>query len=170
MAKKQKSWAAIEAAYVRGKMSYREIAKKYDKAESTVSRYAKEHDWVGKRKNFRSKIGAKTIDKTIDKLSDKRSDELAAICDAATSVADIIKNAMEDPMQFNRKTVTTKEGHVKEIEVQSLNISAIKGLTGALKDLVTVIRDVYDIPKNESKKENCVLELILPEGCEGFDV
>lgn len=166
MAGKKKSWSAIEAEYIRTKISYRQLAKKYNKSEKAVSRYGKEHEWVLKRQQFVRKVSSKTA----DKLAEKESDKLAHLCEAADNMAEMIKTALEDPKQFQRRIVSHMDGTIDEVELKTVNTAAIRQMTGALKDLAAVMRDVYNIPKEDKKQESIDIEFILPKGCDDFDV
>ena len=81
------NWADAETAYVTGTKGYRKIADEFGIPRCTLSRYAKEHDWVGKRKDFPSQVSAKTVRKTAEKLSEIRSDVLALQADSALRIA-----------------------------------------------------------------------------------
>lgn len=166
MAGKNKSWSVIEADYIRHKTSYRKLAKKYGINERTIARYGKEHNWVLKRQQFVNKMSVKVA----EKISDKESDKLAHLCEAADSMVEMIKSTLSDPKQFNRKVVSRGDGTIEEVEIQTANVAAMKQMTSALKDLAAVMRDVYNIPREEKKPENVEVEFTLPKGCDGFDV
>lgn len=166
MAGKNKSWSAIEADYIRHKTSYRKLAKKYGINERTIARYGKEHNWVLKRQQFVDKMSAKVA----EKISDKESDKLAHLCEAADSMAEMITNALSDPKQFNRRVVSRDDGTIEEVEIQTANVAAMKQMTSALKDLAAVMRDVYNIPKEEKKQDSVEISFKLPKGYEDFDV
>lgn len=166
MAAKKINWAAAQTAYVKGKKSYREIAKKYNISQSALCRYASAHEWVKKREQFRRKLAAETEQKLIDKESDK----LVRLAEAADKMAEVINNCIDDEKQFNRRVVINKYGKVSEVETKTYNVAAMRQLTGALKDLTEVIRDVNNIPKNEKAQEKTEVVLKMPEGCEDFDL
>lgn len=166
MAAKKINWAAIEAAYIRGRKSYRELSKKYGVAESSLSRYASAHNWVSKRERFRGKLRAETEKKMLTKESDK----LVGLAEAADKLTTVLNNCIDDEKQFNRRVVVNKYGEVAEVEVKSYNIAAMRQLAGTLKDLTEVIRDVNNIPRQEASENKTEIVLKMPEGSEDFDV
>lgn len=166
MAGKNKSWPALEAEYIKHKMSYKKLAEKYSMSAKTISRYGAEHNWVAKRARFAEKVGTKTA----EKLAERESNKLVRLCEAADSLAETIKNATDDPKQFQRRTIIDPNGNVKEVELKSMNAAAIRQMTGALKDLAAVMRDVYGIPQENIDQSEIKIEFTLPKEFEGFDV
>ena len=163
-AKKKKTLEQIETIYVHGRKSYRALAEEYGVPFKTLSYYAKRNKWPEKRRQFRDKVRTKADAKE----SNRQANRLIGIGESAEKVVDIIQNALEDPMQFRRRVYIDDDG-VHEEEVQTVNVSAIKQVVGALKGLADVIRDVYNLPKAEAKKENVEIRVVMPEGMEFFD-
>ena len=56
------SWAEIEAAYVTGGMSYREIGEKFGISRSAVGSRGKRGDWVKKRQKFEEDVMERTLE------------------------------------------------------------------------------------------------------------
>lgn len=163
MPKKKKTLQQLETVYVHGSDSYRKLAEKYGVPFKTLSCYAKRNNWPEKRRQFRDKVRATADRKEIQRQANKLLD----IGTAADKLVDEINAALSDPMQFKRRVIITAEG-IEEKEVQTYNVGAIKQFTGALKTLADVIRDVYNLPKEEKPKEQVELVLKLPEGAEDF--
>lgn len=164
MPKKKKTLQQLETIYTHGNDSYRKLSEKYGVPFQSISYYAKHNKWPEKRRQFRDKVRTKADAKEATRQADK----LVGIGESAEKVVEIIQDALSDPMQFKRRVVIDETG-VHEEEVKTVNVGAIRQLTGALKALADVIRDVYNIPKEEKPKEKIEVTLTLPEGAEGFD-
>ena len=85
-------WTAAEHEYVTGDAGYREIAKKYKVADSTVAHYGKRNNWVGKRETYRNETTAKAVQKT----AEKNADVLAIQADSAIRIAQAINEYLTD--------------------------------------------------------------------------
>ncbi|MGN1419211.1 MAG: hypothetical protein ACI4W6_07765, partial [Acutalibacteraceae bacterium] len=84
-------------------------------------------------------------------------------------MSEVIKECLDDENQFKRRVVSKPDGTLKEIDVKTYNTTAIRQLTGALKDLAAVLRDCYNIPKTEKPQEKVEVSLKMPPGSEEFD-
>lgn len=165
MPKKKKTLAQLETIYTHGSDSYRQLADKYGVSFQKISYYASRNNWVEKRRQFRDKVRTKADNKEANRQADK----LIGIGQAADELVEVIKRTLADPKQFQRRVYITDEG-VQEEEVETVNIGAIRQLTGALKTLTDVIRDVYNLPKAEKPKEQVEITITMPEEAQGFDV
>lgn len=170
-------WSAIEAEYISTDIGYRALAKKHKVGCKRLSRYAKENKWVEKRKQFRDKVSTKTAEKTADKVAKSLSDRLADIYKATDNMSRILESATAKEENFRKRIVKTKDitgqEDYEERTFDSFDASAIKQMTGAIKDLASAVRDVYllnqESRRDENDKGGNTLELVMPEGCEGFD-
>ena len=143
-------WNAIKAAYVTGAKSYRQLAKEYDVSNSKVCEHGRLEDWPGLRKEFREKAALKAIENEVD----READRLGKILQAANAMSDVIQGVFEDTAQFHRHIVTDtfisedggKEILTTEKQFEKVDSRAIKDLTGALKDMTLVLRNLYNLP------------------------
>lgn len=125
-------WAKIRAEYISTKISQREIAKKYGVSPAQVARRASNEDWAEARTNFASVTSAKAEQKLIEKKSDTLAEHLANIAEASNNMSALILKATQAEKNFRRD--------------RKIDTKAMKNLTGALTDLLNVLRDVYETP------------------------
>ena len=89
----------------------------------------------------------------------------------------ILESATAKEENFRKRIVKTKDITGKEDYEErvfdSFDALAVRQMTGAIKDLASAVRDVYSLTQESRKDENNkggnTLELVMPEGCEGFD-
>lgn len=170
-------WSAIEAEYITGKLSYRKLAEKYKIHLNTVFAYAKSNEWVKKRKQYRDNIVTKTVKKSADKAVRSLTERLDDLYKATDNMSRILESATASEENFRKRIVKTKDitgqENYEERVFESFDASAVRQMTGAIKDLAAAVRDVYSLTQESRKDENDkggnTLELVMPEGCEGFD-
>ena len=85
-------WTAAEHEYVTGDAGYREIAKKYGVADTTIAHYGKRNNWVAKREAYRNEMTAKAVQKT----AEKNADVMAIQADSAIRIAQAINEYLTD--------------------------------------------------------------------------
>lgn len=156
MPKKKKTLQQLETIYTHGSDSYRKLSEKYGVPEKRISYYAKRNNWVEKRRQFRGKVRAKADAKE----ANRQADRLVGIDKAADKIVEIINDTLLDDKQFRRRTYIDKAG-LHEEEVQTVNVSALKELAGALKTLSDLIRT--------GEKENVEITIQAPEGMNIFE-
>lgn len=154
---KKPDWNAIKIEYLTTKISYRDLAKKHDVPFSTLSRRAKEENWILERR----KTGDKVVTKSVNRYVRTRAKQLSDVKTAADTMANVILKTFDDPEQFNRHLVQTRKKGVKkkdgilipfdtetteEKRFKKVDTRAIRDLTSAMKDLTAVLRDLYDMP------------------------
>ena len=164
-AKKEKTPAQLESAYVHGDISQRALAEKFGVPYSRVTYYAKRNNWTEKRAKYRQKVRAKSD----AKAAARESDRLARLGVIADNLVSTLEEAAADRRRFNRVGVKTQTGGFQVVETEIFDSAAFKQVTAALKELTDVIRDVYNLPKAQAGKENVDINLILPEGMRDFD-
>lgn len=170
-------WSAIEAEYITGKLSYRKLAEKYEIHYKTIAGVAKAHSWVKKRNQYRDKVITKTVDKSAYKAARSLSERLDDLYQATDNMSRILASATVTEENFRKRIVKTKDITGKEDYEErvfdSFDALAVRQMTGAIKDLAAAVRDVYSLTQESRKDENNkggnTLELVMPEGCEGFD-
>lgn len=86
-----KDWAALEAKYVTGDMSLRDIARDEQVAASTITRVAKKNGWESSRASYR----LSKREKTYDLLADAGAIDLARRDTQMLSIADKVFGLVE---------------------------------------------------------------------------
>lgn len=146
---KDVDWIAAREDYVTGDMGYRELAKSYGITLKMLAQQAKNEGWVELRAQFRDRLRTETVVKAVEKVATERADRIARLQLAADGLSEAITKAFDDALQFNRHIVSfgkDKEFDTEERIYRKIDTKAIKDLTGALKDLTQVVRNVYDLP------------------------
>lgn len=133
------NWSKIKNAYVTSAMSQRETAKKYGVSESQLAVRASNEGWVKLRREHRSKVEEKAKQKALEKKAEMMAVQLVDIGTASENLAALIAE------------VSTEAKSLRVGRSRKADTKAIRNLTGALKDLVDVIRDVYELPTLKEK-------------------
>ena len=137
------NWSKIKTAYVTSEMSQREVAKKYGVSESQLAVRASNEGWVQLRREHRRKVEEKAKQKAAEKKADMMAAQLVDIGTAGENLAALIA-------EISTETRSLRIGRTKKADTK-----AIRNLTGSLKDLVDVLRDVYELPTlHDKQKEN----------------
>lgn len=86
-----RDWEQIQSEYITGNISYRKLSQKYEVSESALTEKAVAEQWFQKRKNYRSKAVAKSLDLScdhkaeqlakFDEVTDRLLDRIEAIID-----------------------------------------------------------------------------------------
>lgn len=146
-------WERAEAEFVTTDASYRQIAKPLGISYATVGRYAIAHDWLAKRAEYRKTVHEETVS-IFPELAHKKAAENAAhlrkLYDSTDKMVQVLDQVFADADQFHRYVVRTPAG-ATEKRFEKMDTQAIKDITGALKDLVTVLRAIYDIPTAQER-------------------
>ena len=138
-------WGAIKAAYVSSTKSYRQIAKEHDVSFTSLSKKGKADGWPALRKAYQDEAACRAIADNID----NEANRLGKIIEAANSMSDVIVGVFADVEQFHRHIVQDKDGDdviTRERTFEKVDSRAIKDLTGALKDMTLVLRNLYNLP------------------------
>lgn len=150
--KQRYDYTQAELEYITSKCSYAFLSEKYEIPLTSLTKYARDNEWVLKRKKHCENIVAKTADKIVTKKSDK----MAALITAADKTAQIIENALEDENQLFRYIVTENTGYfdqkTSEYTFKKMDTRALRDIVSSLKDLTTVIRNLNEIPTNAEKE------------------
>lgn len=137
------NWSKIKSTYVTGEMSQREVAKKYGVSESQLAVRASNEGWVQLRREHRRKVEEKAKQKAVERKSEMMAAQLVDIGTAGENLAALIA-------EISTETRSLRIGRTKKADTK-----AIRNLTGSLKDLVDVLRDVYELPDlRDKQKEN----------------
>lgn len=142
-------WCAIKAEYIAGDIGYRELAKEWRVSFRTLAQRAQREGWVSLREKHRDEIVTRTVRKMASKTASTNANKLAQLQGAADSMSAVIAGVFQDVQQFNRHIIQTREGdswNADERIFSKVDTKAIKDLTGAMKDLTYVLRNIYDLP------------------------
>lgn len=143
-------WEAVQAEYITSNIGLRELARKYGVSRPAVENRSRKEGWVAKRKAFKQEA----VEMAVADGLEIESKRLGKIISAAQSMADVIEGVFEDSSQFHRHIVTDtfisedggKDIVTVEKEFEKVDSRAIKDLTGALKDMTLVLRNLYNLP------------------------
>ena len=125
-------WKAIKTEYITTDTSYRKLAQKYGVNVTNIAKKASAENWVEQRKQYATKMQAKTL----EKISQQEADRAAKI----HSVADKLLNKIEALVESGRP----------------LDTKGIRALTAAVKDLKEIqsIRSELDKQEQEARIAN----------------
>ena len=141
-----KNWTEIEAQYIAGEMSQKELAESLGISYSTLAKVATANKWSVKRKKFRQKVANKGLERAGARIAKK----LAKLADGTELLIDAALKALGDEQQFYRYIVTDGVGEgvgvTKEKIFQKLDSKALRDVTAALRDLTAMRRDLFGIP------------------------
>ena len=183
-------WGAIKTAYVTSTISYKRLAAEHNLSFAAVSKRGKEDGWPALRKAFQDEAACRAIAGQVD----NEADRLGKIIQAANAMGDVIANVFADADQFHRHIVQDKNGDdmiTHERIFEKVDSRAIKDLTGALKDMTLVLRNLYNLPtqaeaeaqriaaerlnmdKRKMEADNSTdkrIEVVLANGWEGLSI
>lgn len=135
------NWSKIKNSYVTSNLSQREVAKKHGVSESQLAVRASNEGWVKLRREYRSKAEEKAKQKAMEKNAEVMASQLVDIGTAGENLAALIAE------------VSTEARSLRVGRSKKADTKAIRNLTGALKDLVDVLRDVYELPTLQDKQK-----------------
>lgn len=142
----------MEGEYITGDVLYRELGAKYGVSAATVCRRAQKCGWQEKRAAYRAQV-QQAAETAYPELAAKRGAEAAEhlrqLYESTDKIVRVIERVVDDSEQFYRHIVVTKDGKHQDAECRVLekaDTQAIRHLASALKDLVTVLRAIHDIP------------------------
>lgn len=141
-----KNWTEIEAQYIAGEMSQKELAESLGISYSTLAKVATANKWSAKRKKFRQKVAKKGLERAGARIAKK----LSKLADGTELLIDAALKALGDEQQFYRYIVTDGVGEgcsvTKEEIFQKLDSKALRDVTAALRDLTAMRRDLFGLP------------------------
>lgn len=143
-------WDAVKTAYITSLLSLGQIAQQFGLKRHTVEQRSRKDGWVAARADFRARATVKAMEEAVD----VEADRLGQIINAANNMATVIRNIFVDEQQFHRHLVTDTEIDedggksiiTVEREFDKVDTRAIKDLTGALKDMTLVLRNLNNLP------------------------
>ena len=138
-------WSAIKTAYVTSTKSYKRLAAEHNLSFAAGSKRGKADGWPALRKAYQEEAACRAIAGEVD----NEAKRLGKIIEAANSMSDVIHDVFADADQFHRHIVTNTHGDetiTSEKIFDKVDSRAIKDLTGALKDMTLVLRNLYNLP------------------------
>lgn len=135
-------WESIKTEYITSNISYRKLADKKGVSFRTLSERAAAEKWREQRKACQDKVREQTV-KEYSKIAAKENAKKLVVLQ---KTADKVGTVLSD-------VVNRIDKEFSEAEVGALGTKTVKELTGALKDLAYVIRNVYDIPTSREQQE-----------------
>jgi hypothetical protein len=124
-------WRKIKTEYITTDTSYRKLGQKYGVHYQTICRRAKEEGWIEQREHHENKV----VTKTLDKISEKQSSSAELMQDTTNALLHMIAEGLE---KFDTDTLLADR-------------QALRGITGALKDLKDVLSLKSDADLEEQK-------------------
>jgi len=145
---KDVDWNGIRCEYVTGAMSYKALAKKHRIQPNTLSKRGKEEGWPEQRRKFRDDVAARAI----EGAADKEAARLANVIKSADAMGEVMARIFEDADQFHRHIVIDGRGASEERMFDKIDTRAIRDLTGAMKDMTFVLRNLHNLPTQAEKE------------------
>lgn len=142
-------WTAIKAEYITGTISYRKLADNWGVSFRTLSDRALREGWKEARDKHRNNVVEKTVQKVASRKASTTANKLCDLQEAADNMGRVIAEIFADSEQFYRHIIQTRDGDnwdAAERIFDKADTKAIKDLTGAMKDLAAVMRNIYDLP------------------------
>lgn len=157
-------WTEIRLEYATTGLSYRKLAEKHGVSFNTLKARAKRENWVKNKNGYQEALTTKTLQKAATKASDTCVKQLVKVGRAAEIATSVIEKIVEDADQFRRHLIQTREKSgsnetgiyenwdVEERTYEKYDTKALRDFTAALKDLVSIIRNVYGLPTYTEKE------------------
>ena len=142
---KKADWETIKAEYITGNVSYRVLSNKYNIPFRTVSDKGKKENWTKLRKEYRDDVVKKTVKRVSARVVTDNAAKLVSLQQSADAMSTAIARVFDDADQFHRHLVTS-DFETEERVYKKIDTKAIRDLTGAMRDLAIVLRNVYNIP------------------------
>lgn len=136
--KDREMWAAVEADYLSGQMSVRDVARKHGVSESRIYKRATKYGWKSKQ----AKIRKKADDIVITRHARARAKEMEVMCSATARMSRLLD-----------KTVEAMEGMPSEVVCQELKgLSSLATAIKANVDALMLLHRVQTPAQEEAQK------------------
>lgn len=139
MKDKSIDWCGVKTAYVTGNKSYAALALEMNVSKGAIALRAKREKWGDARQAFRNEV----VDKVVSARAKSEAKGLVSLLDAAEHMAGALSGALQDEKQLLNSFNQEGDGDEK---AEKLDTRAIRNLTGALKDMSQVLRNLYRLP------------------------
>lgn len=144
MKKKKANWDKIKNEYITSRISYRNLAEKYNVSFSTLKDRAKREEWFKKRKEFRNKVDTKTTQKQ-EKIAESRAEILE---DIEQKILSVERDVIIDATNTIKKLMLMKNEYRVSPDYCKVRQSTQKTLESAL----STIHKIKYPPENEHDK------------------
>lgn len=154
-------WKKIKAVYITGDESYRALAARFGVPLRTLSDRAKRERWVALRAKHRDKI----VTKACRAAEKNEGQKLARLCCVADKLTQILERASDDRYFFERVPVTDDKGRPvldkagRARTTETVNAREFRALVAATRDMVEIVRNVYEIPMQEQTAQTVEVKL-----------
>lgn len=138
-------YTQAEAEYITTNISYACLAEKHKIPMTSLSKYAKDNQWVEKRRKYCESI----VTEIADSVGEDKIDKLKNLISASDMAAKVIEKTLSDAQQFQRYVVTEKDGigeTTQEYIFKKIDTKALRDVVASIKDLTTIIRNLNDLP------------------------
>ena len=140
-------WGRIKARFLKGDITYAELAEKYHLSEKTIRNRAYKEGW----RKAKDEVRAKTGQKLVERASDERARELESIISATDRMGTLLDKLMQ-------------EFENKPIEVLMADPKGTESYARAIETIARAKRDLYMLPtwdqmhRKEMDRERLKLE------------
>ena len=134
-------WNAIRMDYVCGNASQRMLATKYNLSLSQIGERAAKEGWLQSRREHNEQVMAHVQQMNAEQKAEVLAAQLIDVAVASENLAALIAE------------ISAESQHLMIGRTKKADTKAIRNLTGALKDLVDVIRNVYELPTLQEKQK-----------------
>ncbi len=136
--------------YVTTNISQKALAEKYGVSAKSLGYRAAVDHWKERRKAHRDLV----IAKASEKASDAAAERMNLLMGGTDKMLYAALDAMDDPKQFYRYLVKTKEDGepvTREEIFDKADVKAMKDMTVLLEKLTGLTRDLYGLPNREQE-------------------
>lgn len=144
MKKKKVNWDKIKNEYITSRISYRDLAEKYNVPFQTLRDRAVKEKWFAKRKDFRNKVGTKTEQKQ-EKIAESRAEVLE---DIEQKILEVERDVIIDATNTIKKLMNMNNEYRVSPDYCKVRHSTQKTLESALN----TIHKIKYPPENEHDK------------------
>lgn len=148
-------YTQAESEYITTNISYACLSEKHKIPMTSLAKYAKNNQWVEKRKKYCESI----VTEIADSIGEEKVDKLKKLVSAADNVADVIEKTLSDAQQFQRYVVTEKKGFdekTQEYIFKKIDTRALRDIVASIKDLTTVMRNLNDLPTSAEREARAI--------------
>lgn len=127
-------WNAIKLEYITTNASYRQLAEKYGADHVKIAARGKDEGWVEERRKWKKGV----IQKALDIATDAEAERLDTLRQSADALVGIVQEVSGDKDNF--------------VYGGQFSARSMQATVSALKDLTTVIRNLYELPTQGEKE------------------
>ena len=144
----EKKWAKIRNEYVTGDMGYRPLAEQYGITLRALATRAKNEKWPELRKAHNDSVVTDLLQATHDEQVDRQYAHLLKLQESADKLVEIACAVMDDP-----NSVKDTYGRYDP--------RRLRDLSSAVRELLTITRNVYDLPSIQEQSAMDIAEARL---------